>query len=88
MKIEGSKVIFSSGKERYAYSGIIGLSPEMNLTGGYDDRFWENDINEDWEDGDEASDDLSSSDLIELADYMIEQWGKFKAQMTIHPGGE
>ena len=72
MKIDGDTVIFSTGKERSANCGIIGLEPyHLEVTEGYDGGFH----NDDWWD---EPDKLTAAEQIELADYMIELWGKFK----------
>lgn len=75
MKIEGNKVIFSTGKARYANRGIIGLHPNMGVSEGYDGWFY-NDDEDEWRDEKQK---LSKTELIELADYMIEQWQKFRS---------
>jgi hypothetical protein len=70
MKIDGDRIVFSSGKVRYANNGIIGLSPHLGVTEGYDGDLWVDGLD---------NGDLSHADMVELADYMIEQWGNFKA---------
>lgn len=75
MKIENDKVIFSTGKEKYANCGIIGLSPEMTISEGYDGGFHSQ--RESWMD-DEDFDGLTKAEQIELAEYMIAAWMKFK----------
>jgi hypothetical protein len=77
MKIENDTATFSSGRTAYANRGIIGLSPELNLSEGYDGGFCAWPIPEWWSDEEKRA-CLQSSDMIELADYMISQWGKFK----------
>lgn len=76
MKIEGDKVIFSTGKTRGANCGIIGLSPRMDVSGGYDGGFYNGPDDEEWRDEDER---LTKEELVELAEYMIEQWQKFRS---------
>jgi ABC-type lipoprotein release transport system permease subunit len=75
MKIIGDKVIFSNGTEKYANNGIIGLSPHMTVSEGYDGGFHQ--PREDWMD-DEDFNGLSKKEQIELANYMIAAWKKFK----------
>ena len=75
MRIEGDKVIFSTGKTRYANCGIIGLSPRMDISEGYDGGFYNGP-------GDE---ELTKDELIEIADYMVEQWKKFKSYINQNP---
>ena len=67
IKIENDAVIFSSGKIKGVYAGVIGLTPDCEqVHGGYDDTIHEN------------GDELTKDEKIELADYMIGQWQKFK----------
>ncbi len=75
MEIKGDTVIFSSGRTRYANNGIIGLSPSLDVSEGYDGGF-QTEIYE-WDEPDPER-DLTKEDLSELADYMISQWSKFK----------
>jgi hypothetical protein len=79
MKIEGNNVLFSTGKVKYAHCGIIGLRPNMQVTDGYCGESHEE--REEWMDYEdyEASAPLTAAEQIELADYMIEQWKKFKS---------
>jgi len=79
MKIEGDMVVFSSGRTRGASCGIIGLAPNMEVSEGYDGGFYSGADGEDWKD---EGDELTKQDLVELADYMIEQWGKFRSLYT------
>lgn len=75
MKIEMDELIFSTGKTRYANCGIIGLSPKGSISEGYDGGLWDKDMsNRDLYDEDE---DLTKAERVELAEYMIRQWGKF-----------
>jgi len=72
MKIDGDKVTFSTGKERIANCGIIGISERhLEVTDGYDSGFH----NDDWYDDEQK---LTKEEQIELADYMIGVWNKFK----------
>lgn len=65
MEIKGKEIIFSSGRTFYAYAGVIGLSPSLEVMEGYDDCFG-------------LGADLTKEETQELADYMICQWQKFK----------
>ena len=76
MKIENNEVTFSTGKTRYANRGIIGLGPDMEVSQGYDGIFYSGEDEELYRD---SADLLSNTDLIELADYMIEQWKTFRS---------
>lgn len=73
MRINGDEVLFSSGKNLYAYNGIIGLSPVMDVTGGYDQRFYDQPTEDD-----DFEPSLTKEEQIELADYMIAAWQKFR----------
>ena len=64
---------FDTGKRVYAYRNKIGLGPDLSVTGGYDDGFY----GEGWDYSDETH-GLTVAEHIELADYMIEQWTKYK----------
>lgn len=72
MKIDGDDVIFSTGAVRYANNGIIGLSPDMRVTEGYDGGLWSPEEAA-WRD-----DCLTPAERVELADYMIERWKTFR----------
>ena len=67
MKIEGDKVTFSTGKVKSANGGVIGLKPDGSVTEGafYSSKF---DVV------------LTDAECVELADYMINAWMKFKDQ--------
>ncbi len=72
MEIKGHKVKFhSTGRKKYAHKGIIGLSPEGNITEGYDGGFHR--PKEDWE-SDEDYEGLTIEECFELTEYMIERW--------------
>jgi len=64
---------FSTGTKAYANRHIIGLGPGLSVTGGYDDGFY----GEGWDYSDETY-GLTVAEHTELADYMIEQWTKYK----------
>lgn len=72
MEIKGDEVIFSTGTRRYANNGIIGLSPDGDVSEGHDGGFWEP------EEGEWRDDELTPSELVELADHMIAEWTAFK----------
>jgi len=67
MQIQNSMVTLSSGKILLANRGIIGLTPEMILTEGYDGEFWE-----------PENEFLTKDELTEIADYMISAWKSFR----------
>ncbi len=72
MRIDGDTIKFRNGREEYANLGIIGIHPDGNLSGGYDEGFC-------------CDDDmpLTKSERQELAAYMIEQWAKFGAKEKV-----
>lgn len=74
MKIIDNNVIFSTGKEKYAHVGIIGLSPELEVFNGYDGPFHMPEAL------DFEEERLTKAEQIELAEYMINEWQKFKDQ--------
>ncbi len=69
MRIDGDMVKFRNGREEYANCGIVGLSPDGNVSGGYNDAFGYCNDN-----GDAG---LSKEERQELAEYMIKQWKLF-----------
>jgi len=60
MKIEGDKLIFSSGKEVYCHNGIVGLDDQGNITEGCDGGIEEK--------------EMTTNEQLELIDYMINNW--------------
>ena len=78
MEIKGDTVTFSSGRTRYANNGIIGLCPDLTVSEGYDGGFPIESY--EWNKPDEN--DLTKEDCIELADFMIAQWQKFRDKQT------
>ena len=55
--------------------GIIGLSPEGDVSNGYDGGFFSREM-EEW---DECP-DLTPEECVELAEYMIKRWQEFGAK--------
>lgn len=80
MEIDGNKVLFSTGREKNAHGGIIGLSPDMQVTDGYDGEFYR--PKESWMDDDDYSEyvRLTPEERVELADYMITAWKRFRSK--------
>ena len=75
IRIDNDTVYFSSGKTAYANCGIIGLSPELEISEGYDGGIY-------WPVyGEPRECNLTAADMAELADYMIEQGARFKATL-------
>jgi hypothetical protein len=75
MKIERDTITFSSGRTAYANCGIIGLSPSLELSNGYDGGF-------NWPPEEWHTVKLTKEDMLELADYMIAHWRLFKAKIA------
>lgn len=65
LKIDGNTVTFSSGRKVYANNGIIGLSPDLRVSEGYDGGFDE---------------DLTLYERVELGKYMVDKWMQFMGQ--------
>lgn len=78
MEINGDKVLFSTGTEKDANNGFIGLNQKMCISEGYDGYLYQ--PREDWMDDKDCYHILSYDEQIELADYMIALWQKFKSQ--------
>ncbi len=68
MRYDAHHIILDSGKKIYAFSGTIGLTPGLELTYGFDGFISEF-----------SSEDFTSEDAQEVADYMIRQWQTFRA---------
>lgn len=76
MQIEGDDVIFSTGKRMSANCGVIGISPKGGVTEGWDGGFFDPEAAAKWDEDPE----LTPSECVELADYMIERWQEFRAK--------
>jgi hypothetical protein len=80
MKIEKDTITFSSGRTAYANRGIVGINPNLSVHEGYDGSIpwpvpeWWGTEHPEWID----QNTLTSKDMVELADYMIDLWQKFK----------
>lgn len=70
MRIDGDIVKFRNSREEFANLGIIGISPDGTLSGGYDDGFAV----------DFCKCTLTKEERQELAEYMIRQWKLFAAK--------
>lgn len=64
MRIEDNYLVFSTGKKYYANGGIIGIDKDLDLTEGCD-----NGMNDD---------ELTNKEKVELANFMIDLWKKYK----------
>jgi len=69
MYIKNDQIIFNTGKKKDAFLGIIGLSPNGEITSGFDDDLWNKNM--------DSEEQLTSEELIELSHYMIDQWEMF-----------
>lgn len=83
MKIDGDTITFSSGRTAYVHCGIVGINPDLQLHGGYDQSidwpvpdFWRTDHPE-WI----TDKTLSADDIRELADFMIGLWSQFRSTL-------
>lgn len=71
----GDDVMLPSGRSIYANGGIVGLSPEMEVSQGYDGRV-------DWPPIDDDEEDaLTADDMRALAELMIAQWTRFRENL-------
>ena len=61
MKYDDDYLVFNDGTRCYANNGVIGISPELWITQGFDGEFWMQGI-------------LTPEQIKELAEYMIAQW--------------
>ncbi len=77
MRIDGDIIRFRKGREEYANLGIIGIDPEGNISGGYDDAIAGG--------FDEKGEDiyLTKEERVELAEYMIIQWKLFAEKEVV-----
>lgn len=72
IRIEGSHLVFESGKKVYAYQGIVGVAPNGSISGGYDQM-----IREDWNIETEEFEDILTPEMKrELAECMVEKWSQ------------
>lgn len=78
MRVSGDTLIFNTGKEIYTNCGVIGISEvvgldgkkEWNVTEGRDGGIC---IDPDWDDS-----ALTHGERVELANYMLGLWSRFK----------
>ena len=75
--IQGCKVILPSGRSIYANDGIVGLSPEMEVSQGYDGLVAWPPIDDDEQDA------LTADDMRAIADLMIVQWTRFRESLAV-----
>ena len=66
LKCEQDTLVFSTGKEIYANHGIVGINPSLGIFEGYDDDLY--------------PESFTKDEKIELADYMIGLWKKFREE--------
>lgn len=81
MKINGDEVTFSTGRRVYVNCGIVGLGPDLRVSAGYDNP-WFDPSGEQYDEDDvqnpQSARYLTLAERTELADYMIQQWMRFK----------
>jgi len=75
MKIIKDRCIFSTGTELQANCGVIGIGPDLEITEGWDGGFYNPSVYFDEEDY-----PLTPVERIELAEFMIAKWKKFKKE--------
>lgn len=79
MKYDGDDgYTFDSGRTASANRGIIGISPDLTVTDGYDSGFDTDPPRESFYD--EDAQPLTDAERADLADYMIALWTAFKEQ--------
>jgi hypothetical protein len=67
----GGEIVLLTGKRIIANRGIIGLSPQLDVTEGYDGTIESSEMAE-W------APELTRGERIELADIMIERWERYR----------
>jgi hypothetical protein len=68
MKIEKEIIFFDNNRVTWAHRGVVGINADLDLFDGSDRRIC---IHEQ---------PLSKEEAIELADYMIDLWTKYREQ--------
>lgn len=68
MLFKDDHLIFKTGNIIYANNGIIGISPSLEISEGYD--------------GEVDISNFSPEDLYELATYMIQKWEDVKRSIS------
>jgi hypothetical protein len=72
MKVEEDELVFSTGRRFYANKGIVGLSPNLEISEGYDGG-----IEDKWCEPPRV---LTRAEKVELADYMIALWTEYRVR--------
>jgi len=72
----GSYLGLSSGRRIYVYGQRLGISPNLDISGGYDQELLEVDYTL----CDECA--YTIKDSIEIADYAIGLWQQFRARQV------
>lgn len=70
---DNGELILSTEKKINAYCGYIGINKAGDISSGYDEQVY----SENWDNGNDEY-ELTESELIEIADYMISVWNEFK----------
>lgn len=73
--MEDDLIKLKSGKEIYAHCRIIGISPTLDISGGYDQGI--TNMKGEWREEDDL-DGMSPDDICELADIAIDRWQRLK----------
>jgi len=85
LKFNNGKIIFSSGKRRYAHDGTIGIQihgDDFEIGYGADGMFYcNNDQELSLYDDEEKELRLTREDIIELSDHMIDKWAKLRRKL-------
>lgn len=80
ISVNGDIITFSSGRSAYANRGIVGINADLELHQGYDGSIdWP--IPEWWKVSFPqwiTPNTLAPEDMLELADYMVSLWLRFR----------
>lgn len=71
MQINGDQLWFDSGRKCYTNNGVIGINPDLEVFEGYDGTL------------DYPANRLTVDEEIELADFMIARWQRFRESSAL-----
>lgn len=74
MTVDGSRIVFSTGRTECGYGCVFGIDPDLKIYAGYDNSLY-------WDDP-EDEDSASPAELMEFADHMIARWAAFKERQA------
>jgi hypothetical protein len=80
--MENDIIDLPSGRSVYANCGYIGISHDLSLSTGYDDRIW---IQRGPDDP--PFEALTIAEIAELCDVAIARWSALKSKMLAENGG-